>query len=51
MEETHDEDKHFHTSINDTTYEQIKGVPECNCHDSEEKYEEIHLSKNSNEEK
>ena len=43
MEETHDEDKHFHTSINDTTYEQIKGVPECNCQDSEEKYEKIQL--------
>ena len=50
MEETHDEDKHFHTSINDTTYEQIKGVPECNFQDSDEQYEEIQLTRNTNAE-
>ena len=44
------EDEHFHTSINDTTYEQIKGVPECNFQDSDEQYEEIQLTRNTNAE-
>ena len=48
-ESDEDESQHSQTTKNDTIYEPMKGKSECNFQDSDEQYEEIQLSKNSNE--